>query len=133
MSFDPTRWMWMEACEMLQRAERLHRRFFLPAEEQGATSQWEPPADVFESGRRIWVTVALPGVGPEDVQVGIQDDVLLIAGRRSLPEVAARARLVRLEIPHGRFLRRIPLPEGRHLLVGRELRHGCLFVVLERV
>ncbi len=133
MALDPRYWMWAQACEMLARAERLQRRFFLPAGEQGATSQWEPPVDVFESGRRIWVTVALPGVGPEDVQVGIHDDVLVITGRRSLPEIAARARLVRLEIPHGRFQRRIALPGGRHLLVGRELRHGCLFVVLERV
>ncbi len=132
MIFDDARyWMWAEALEMLARAERLQRRFFLPAEER-ADGEWEPPVDVFETPRRIWVTAALPGVGPEEVEVGVQGDLLVIRGRRTFPGVPARARLVRLEIPHGRFLRQVRLPEPGYLIVGRELRHGCLFVVLER-
>jgi HSP20 family protein len=25
---DPTAWMWAEACQMLEQAERMHRQFF---------------------------------------------------------------------------------------------------------
>ncbi len=133
MTSDPRRWMWAEACEMLARAERLQRQFFVPAEARPETSQWEPPVDVFETDRGLWITVALPGVDPADLELAVHGDTLIVAGRRVLPPAVRRARLVRLEIPHGRFLRRIRLPAGRYLLAGQELRHGCLTIVLERV
>ncbi len=133
MSFDPTRWMWAEACEMLARAERLQRQFFVPAEARPETSQWEPPVDVFETERGLWIMVALPGVDARDLELAVQGDTLIVAGRRVLPAVVRRARLVRLEIPHGRFLRRIRLPAGPYLLAGQEFRDGCLTIVLEKM
>ena len=58
-------WMWAEACEMLARAERLHRQFFEPR--RSAASRlpvWQPPADVLETEREVLILVALPGVDP---------------------------------------------------------------------
>ena len=46
-------WMWAEACEMLTRAERLHRQFFQPARGGAQTPTWEPPADVVETDREV--------------------------------------------------------------------------------
>jgi len=46
MSDFPRDWMWSEACDMLARAERMHREFFRPARSRLA---WEPPVDVLET------------------------------------------------------------------------------------
>jgi HSP20 family molecular chaperone IbpA len=38
----------------------------------------------------------------------------------------------RLEMPHGRFERRIRLPSGRYERVRRAAAHGCLVITLEK-
>ena len=58
-------WMWSEACEMLARAERMHRDFFRPPRERARQPSWEPPVDVLETEREVLVLVALPGVKAE--------------------------------------------------------------------
>ena len=57
---DTRAWMWAEACELLDRAEWLNRQFFQPKRQ----AVWEPPVDLFETDRALWVVVALPGDGP---------------------------------------------------------------------
>jgi HSP20 family protein len=42
------------------------------------------------------------------------------------------AEIHRLELPHGRFERRIPLPAGRYESVTRGSVHGCLLVTLQK-
>ncbi|GBD43494.1 hypothetical protein HRbin40_00967 [bacterium HR40] len=132
MRGDPLWWMWAEACEMLRRAERLERHFFVPAAAR-EQSGWEPPVDVLEANGRIAITVALPGVRREDVGLGIEDDVLVITGERRPPRGLATARLVRMEIPFGRFVRRIRLPPGSWRLLHTEYADGCLSIVMERL
>jgi HSP20 family protein len=120
-SHDPAITMWAEACAMLERGERLRRQFF----GRSSPAAWEPPVDMFETDRELLIVVALPGVAAGQVEIVIADGVLIVAGERSLP-IAGRAAIHRLEIPHGRFERRIPLPAGRYALDGRELADGCL-------
>ena len=66
---DPTGWMWIHACEVIVKAERLQRQFFQPSASQRALAIWEPPVDVFEDEGEIVIVVAMPGVAPERVQV----------------------------------------------------------------
>ena len=47
------RWMWSEACEMLARAERLHREMFRPVRSDRMVPTWEPPVDVLETEREV--------------------------------------------------------------------------------
>jgi HSP20 family protein len=123
-------WMWAEACEALARAERLHRQFFrLGARESVPT--WEPPVDVFETEDELWVIAALPGVEAAQIEIGLSDRVLVIAGVRSAP-LRRTAAIHRLEIPQGRFERSIPLPHGQFELTRRDLSHGCLTLVLQK-
>ena len=128
---DPKNQMWAEACAMLKQAEQLHRQFFEPS--QGArAARWEPPVDVFETERQLWIIAALPGVAPEAVRVEIEGPTLIIAGLRPLPSKGRNANIVRLEIPYGRFERRITL--SPHLrLSERELANGCLVLTFAKL
>jgi HSP20 family protein len=129
---DPSYWMWTEACSMIERAERLHRQFFQPSDSAIQVAAWEPPVDVFETHDEFWIVAALPGVEPKDLEVAIQSDVLSIAGRRR-PAVTSRGAVIhRMEIPYGRFERRIRLPAVQLTLGRTQLENGCLFLSLSK-
>jgi HSP20 family molecular chaperone IbpA len=128
---DPKNLMFAEACAMLKQAEQLHRQFFEPSREGARTARWEPPVDVFETEREFVIITALPGVAPEAVRAEIEDATLIISGTRPLPVAGRRANIVRLEIPYGRFERRIAL-SNRLRLAARELRHGCLVLTFTK-
>jgi HSP20 family protein len=130
MSFNDAQWMWAEACEMLDRAERLQRQFFHPAR-LPSRAAWEPPVDVFETDSALWVIVALPGVAPDDVELIIDGSTLIVAGVRALPRELRGAAVHRLELPAGRFERRIAL-HGRFELIERKLENGCLTLGLRK-
>jgi HSP20 family protein len=124
-------WMWSEACEMLARAERLHRELFRPALGSGVPT-WEPPVDVLETEREVLVLVALPGVEPDEIETVIEGAHLVVTGHRVLPAELATAVIHRLELPQGRFERRVRLPGGHYGAVRRAAVHGCVLITLQK-
>jgi HSP20 family protein len=124
-------WMWAEACDALARAERLHRQFFRLGE-PSSRPVWEPPVDIFENEDELAIVAALPGVAPSRLEMAVEDGVLVIAGERSAPAMQRAAVIHRLEIPQGRFERRITLPSGRFELTRHDLADGCLTLVLRK-
>lgn len=98
-----------------------------------ARAAWEPPVDVFETAAALWIVVALPGVGEEQIEVRFDGASIVVAGERRLPVQGRAAVLYRLEIPHGRFERRIELPPGRFRVGQRDLVDGCLVLSLEKL
>lgn len=133
MSRDPSSWMWAEAVELIQQAERLHRQFFQFGVSSARAPAWQPPLDIFETDQGLRILIALPGVPPGQIQVAIDGDTLIISGNRPLPPSARTAMIHRLEIPHGRFERRIELPSGRFEFDEQELAHGCLTLSLRKL
>ncbi len=117
---------------MLARAERLHRQFFQPVRSVSRLPVWEPPADMLETEREVLVLVALPGVDANEVQAAIDGDDLVVAGTRVLPPELGTAVIHRLELPQGRFERRLRLPAGRYSKVTRSMVNGCLAIVLAK-
>jgi HSP20 family protein len=124
--------MWSEACEMLLRAERLRREFYRPAMASRQGVSWEPPVDILETVREVLVLVALPGVAAERVEAVIDDGELLIVGVRVFPPELQTAVIHRLELPQGRFERRVRLPAGTYSDVRRTSIDGCLLIKLEK-
>ena len=117
---------------MLLRAERMRREFFRPALPSRQAVSWEPPVDILETALEVLVLVALPGVAAERVEAVIDDGELLIAGLRVFPPELQTAVIHRLELPQGRFERRIRLPAGRYSDVRRTSVDGCLLIKLEK-
>lgn len=131
---DPTDWMWAQACDFIEQAERMHRQFFRLTAAPRAEAVWEPPADVFEDEDEVVVIVALPGVLAENVELSAQPGMLIVRAHRPLPLARGSRHAVRqLEIPYGSFERRIELPHPRLEAVSRELTHGCLILRLRKV
>jgi HSP20 family protein len=125
-------WMWSEACEMLARAERMHREMFRPSGIQARSPAWEPPVDILETDDEVLVLVALPGVDVDSAQVAIEGGDLVIAGTRVLPPELRTATIHRLELPQGQFYRRLRLPAGRYSGVRRAAAAGYLVVTLQK-
>jgi HSP20 family protein len=118
--------MWGEALSLLEQADRLHRQFFRLESTTARAPAWEPPVDVIETADELIVHVALPGVPADAVAIGVEAGGVTISALRPFPARAGGARIRRVEIPYGRFERRIALPMSALELIGRTLQDGCL-------
>ncbi len=130
-SRDLSDWMWSEALSMLDRAERLQRQFFTHAQ-----AAWEPPVDVLESEDALVLQVALPGVRADSITVGLEPAGVTVSALRSFPCRGDTTHVHRIEIPYGRFERRIGLPLGdpyaRLELAQKQLADGVLTLIFRK-
>lgn len=78
-------------------------------EREAATLSWSPPISFWESDREFLVAVDLAGVGRNDVDVRLHDNVLTITGTRPAAFLDDH-RLRASERPFGPFRRQIVLP-----------------------
>ncbi len=123
---DPLDWMWLQAIEMLEKAERFNRLFFQIQRSRARLPAWEPPVDMVETLNELHITAVLPGIRAEQVEVVIEGGMVRIAGERPPTVMPSTTQIHRLEIPFGRFERRIHLPPGRYELLHSEYQQGCL-------
>ena len=80
-SRNPTDWMWAQAVELLEQAERMHRQYFRLTASERTQAVWEPPVDVFEDEREIVIVVALPGVAADRVEVTSESGALVVRAK----------------------------------------------------
>lgn len=124
--------MWLHALDMAQEAERLQRQFLRYLGPAADAVSWEPPVDVLESRDGFVLLFALPGVAAEDIEVHLERTALTVSARRRLGTADRDTRIRRLEIPHGRFVRRIALGGPPLTVAATRYVNGCLEVRLER-
>jgi HSP20 family protein len=75
-----------------------------------AQPSWRPPADVYETPDAVAVTIELAGAEPDDLDVVLYEDALIIEGRRTIPPVAIAGVYHAAEIRQGPFRLEIVLP-----------------------
>lgn len=127
--------MWGEALSLLEQADRLHRQFFRVA---GAESEpaWEPPIDLTECDGLLQLHMALPGVAADSITILLEPGSVVVSALRPFPCRDSGARIHRVEIPYGRFERRIALPlHDPHLpleLASKTLAGGVLTLTFRR-
>lgn len=100
----------------------------------GATGKPTGPlADVVETASHIIVTMDLPAVDPQHVDVVLAGNMLTVKGERQ-GTVTAKGHIVhRRERPMGEFQRSIPLPVAVDpVQVSAECRNGVLVVTLAK-
>jgi len=125
-------WLLADAIEWLQGAGELQRQFFRLGR---ATTlpHWEPPVDLYGDDQVLSLLMALPGVSPDRLDVRLEPQAVVVRGERSLARQLATGSILQLEIPYGRFERRVPLPYANYRVVDMLLQNGCLELTLERM
>ncbi len=79
----------------------------LPAAGRGT---WTPALDMYEEDDAIVLTVELPGLDPDDVDVTVDDSMLTISGSRSFSQETDEEHYHRIERRYGAFRRSVRLP-----------------------
>jgi HSP20 family molecular chaperone IbpA len=123
-------WMWVQACEVLDHAERLQRQFLRYTGPGVDAAVWEPPVDIHETSDGLSLLFALPGVAPEAIEITLEPNALTVSATRPLTLAHRESVIRRLEIPHGRFVRRIALKGARMQVAETRYVNGCLEVRL---
>jgi HSP20 family protein len=102
--------------EMLQ-LNRMLGQWRLPSGQSGqrvetrpGTQAWAPAVDISERLDGYMVTVEMPGVGIEDLDITFEDGLLTIQGERHPEHEAAGEKVHRIERRYGTFRRSITLP-----------------------
>ena len=74
----------------------------------GASRQWQPPTDVFESAHTVVVRMEIAGMRDSEFTISLEGRVLVIKGLRTdSPEPRAYQQM---EIPFGEFFSIVELP-----------------------
>jgi HSP20 family protein len=71
---------------------------------------WRPAADIYETPRSISLTVELPGIDPDEVEVALFENAVVVEGRRRMPSLGAAGIYHAAEIRRGPFRLEIALP-----------------------
>ncbi len=69
-----------------------------------------PTIDVFEEGDNVVVKAELPGMGKEDIDVKVTDDIVTISGEKKKEEKVEKKNYYRMERSYGSFTRSLRLP-----------------------
>jgi HSP20 family protein len=73
-------------------------------------AEWSPAIDVYESSDEYIISVDLPGVNEDNIDVTVEDHNVTIYGTRHSASITETAKAVRSERTIGRFYRTLHLP-----------------------
>ena len=101
---------WEDPSEMMTRLQSeldhtLRQVFGGKASSQSAPVMWTPNTDLREDDNEIVIKMDLPGVKPEDVDIELSGDTLVVKGERKFEDVDKRKDYVRIERSFGTFQR----------------------------
>jgi HSP20 family protein len=114
MRWDPFQDLRSAQDEMAQMSPMLAHALGLHARQQGndraMTTAWAPALDISERKDAYLVTVELPGLKPEDLDITMEDGLLTIKGERQFTSESSEQQFHRVERRYGAFRRSITLP-----------------------
>jgi HSP20 family protein len=93
---------------------RLFNTFFEGGPGNGGSTQrrWLPAMDLVETQDDFVLRADLPGLGEDDVNIELEDNVLTISGQRKAEHEERKEGYYRVERASGSFQRSLTLPEG---------------------
>lgn len=113
--------------------DRLFDSFFGGAVSPWHGAEWGPPLDVEETDREVHVRAEIPGVKPEDLEISISGNSLVVSGEKKESEEKREKGYVYQERRYGSFYREVPLPVAvDENNVQAEYKDGVLSVTLKK-
>jgi len=73
-------------------------------------ASWAPALDVFEDKDRFVIKFELAGLGPDDVEISVEEGTLTVSGERKFYQGMDEAGFHRVERRFGTFARSLSLP-----------------------
>jgi HSP20 family protein len=111
MRWDPFQDLRSAQDEMAQMNPTLAHALGLHTQQaSGRSSAWAPALDISERKDAYLVTVELPGLKPEDLDITMEDGLLTIQGERQFTSESSEQQFHRVERRYGAFRRSITLP-----------------------
>lgn len=99
----------------------------------GAWATWQPPVDIYETDDDVVMTVELPGLTRDEVEVTVDRNSVTISGESKVEEDITEDRFHRRERRYGRFTRRFSLPtEVESTRAGANFTNGVLRVTMPK-
>lgn len=74
------------------------------------TGRFVPELNVYETEKKFELTLALPGMSKDDIELSVENHTLTISGERTFEEENGR-KYHRVESRFGKFERSLPLPD----------------------
>ncbi len=92
-----------------------------------------PAVDVLEDTKEFKIEVEMPGMGPDDVKLSIEDHKLTIKGEKTSAKVDKSQNYVKREIAYGTYQRTVMLPNSVDPSRAKaSFRKGVLWVTLPK-
>lgn len=113
----------------------LHRDWdYLLGGTRGPIRSNYPPLNAWIDDESLVVTAEIAGVDPEDIQLSVENDTLILSGMRPAEELPETAKVRRRERGSGKFERKLELPFTVDAdAVEATVSNGILQIVLPRL
>ena len=98
-----------------------------------ATQAWQPALDISERKDAYLVSVELPGIGMDDIEITFEGSLLTIQGERHLVHDSSEQKMHRVERRYGTFRRSINLPT--HVMadaIEATVQDGVLYILVPK-
>lgn len=106
-----TRWdPFRDLMSIQNEMNRLFGRTYGGGVGEGTRGAWTPALDVFETQDKFVITMELPGVSPDDVDISVEDSTLVVRGERRFYSEQNEESFLRVERRFGEFTRSLTLP-----------------------
>lgn len=94
---------------------------------------WNPPTDVYETSESMVIKMEVAGVKQEDMDISVDNNLLLIRGKRLEETPLRKENFYLMEIRYGRFERVFAMPAGLSLSdIIAEYRDGFLRLTIPK-
>jgi HSP20 family protein len=126
-----------QMAQMAQMSPRLAHALGLHAQQgsgREGTAAWAPPLDISERKDAYLVTVELPGVEADDLDITLEDGLLTIQGERHFAHDSSEQQFHRVERRYGAFRRAITLPaQVQAEQIQASFENGVLQIVVPKM
>ena len=98
-----------------------------------AFSDWIPSVDIKENNKRFLISVDLPGVDPNDIEVRMEKGCLSVSAERKQEREESDENHRLIESAYGAFERRFRLPDSAdESKIVAKSRHGVLAITIDK-
>ncbi|HKB07885.1 MAG TPA: Hsp20/alpha crystallin family protein [Candidatus Polarisedimenticolia bacterium] len=97
--------------DLHRRMEQVMQRLLQDTQPLKSHAQWAPRTDIYETAEEFVITLEIPGIDHEEIEILIEGSYLSVSGSRVEPGTQGCVRWHQMEITHGRFERVLTLPQ----------------------